>query len=63
VEARRDTIISSAGDPFVAAAPALADMTPSERDRILRDHAASEYRVALRKLAFLRVPGPDDDDE
>jgi hypothetical protein len=33
------------------AARGLADMTPSERDRYLREYYAPEYRAELRKLA------------
>ena len=38
-----------AGDPI--AARGLADMTPSERDRYLREYYAPKYRAELRKLA------------
>ena len=41
----------------------LEDMTPSERDRYLRDLHAREYRAYLRKLMSQRVRGPGEDEE
>jgi hypothetical protein len=39
-----ERVISGAGDPFLYAAPSLAEMLPSQRDKLLREHYAPEYR-------------------
>ena len=56
-------LIGVGGDPFFAAAPALADLLPSERERIIREHAAVEYRQELRRLMALGVAEPDELEE
>jgi hypothetical protein len=38
------------------------DITPSQRDRYLRDLHAEEYRAYLRKLMSQRVPGPGEEE-
>jgi hypothetical protein len=44
-------LIGVGGDPFVAAATPLAEMTPSQRDKALREHYAAAYRSEIRVLA------------
>ncbi len=50
------------GDPFFAAAPALAELTPSQRDKALREYHAPEYREHLRRI-MARFPGVTDEEE
>jgi hypothetical protein len=37
-------------------------MTPSERDKYIREHAAEEYRAGLRRLAALHIDGPEEEE-
>ncbi len=55
-------LVGVAGDPFFAAAPALADLLPSEREKIIREHYAPEYREHLRRIVA-REPGVTDEEE
>jgi hypothetical protein len=48
------------GDPFVAAS--LSNMTPSERDLYIRGMYAPEYRADVRRLMYLSIDGPEDDE-
>jgi hypothetical protein len=48
-----ERVVSSAGDPFLLVAPALAEMTPSKRERIIREHYGRQYRHEVRRLALL----------
>jgi hypothetical protein len=50
-----ERLIGVSGDPFFAAAPTLAEMTPSQRDKFLREHHAPEYRRDLQRLMALGV--------
>jgi hypothetical protein len=43
-------VVSSAGDPFAYAGQPLAEMTPSKREKLLREHYAKEYRADLRRI-------------
>ena len=55
--------VSVAGDPFFAAAPALAEMLPSERDKLLREHHAVEYREHLRRIMAAGVTDKEEEEE
>jgi hypothetical protein len=55
-----ERVISSAGDPFVGASKPLAEMLPSERERLIREHYAPEYREHLRRIV---AAGVTDDEE
>ena len=60
-----ERVISSAGDPFFAAAPSLgylAELTPSKRDKLIREAAATEYRAHLRRLMAMGVTDDEDDE-
>jgi hypothetical protein len=61
METTTQTRIGIEGDPFVAAA--LADMTPSQRDRALREHYAPDYVRRLRRILQSRCEEPGEDDE
>ncbi len=54
-------VIGVAGDPFFAAAPALAEMLPSERDKLLREHYAVEYREHLRRIMAAGVTDEEEE--
>jgi hypothetical protein len=56
-----ERIISVAGDPFVAAATPLAEMTPSQRDKFLREYHAPEYRQHLRRIMAAGVTDEEDE--
>jgi len=56
-------LISGAGDPFLAVAPRLADMLPTQRERLIREHYAVEYRQDLRRLAALGLLDEEDGEE
>jgi hypothetical protein len=56
-------LISVGGDPFVYAAPALAEMTPSQRDKVLREHHAVEYREHLRRIVAAGVFDEEEEEE
>lgn len=58
-----ERVISSAGDPFFAAAPALAELTPSKRDKLIREAAAPEYRAHLRRIVAAGQFPCDDEEE
>jgi hypothetical protein len=61
VEATTQIISSEArsGDPFFAAS--LVDMTPSQRDKAIREHCSHEYRAEIRRLMALGVGEPEKD--
>jgi hypothetical protein len=65
VDARSVTqrVIGVGGDPFAYAATALAEMLPSERDRVLREHYAVEYREEIRSLARLGLLDQEEGEE
>jgi hypothetical protein len=44
-------VVGVGGDPFAYAGQPLADMLPSERERLIREHYAVEYRQEIRRLA------------
>jgi hypothetical protein len=54
-------LIGVGGDPFFAAAPALAEMTPSARERLVREHYAVEYRQDLRRIVALGVTDEEEE--
>jgi hypothetical protein len=56
-------LVGVGGDPFVAAAPALAEMTPSAREKLLREHYGRECREEVRRLASLGHLDDLDEDE
>jgi hypothetical protein len=56
-------VISGAGDPFLYAAPALAELTPSKRERLVREHFGKEYREEIRNLARLGLLDEEDGEE
>jgi N-formylglutamate amidohydrolase len=55
----RDLNIGVAGDPIYAA---TLTITPSERDMYIRGIYAPEYRADLRRLMYLSIDGPEDDE-
>ncbi len=55
-------LIGVGGDPFAAAATPLAEMTPSQRDKVLREHYAPEYRRDLRRIMALGVEETDEEE-
>ncbi len=55
-------LIGVGGDPFFAAAPALAEMLPSERDRVLREHYAPEYREHIRRIVAAGVTDEEEEE-
>jgi len=58
-------LIGVGGDPFFAASlgyPALAELTPSQREKALREYHAAEYREHIRRIVA-RFPGVTDEDE
>ncbi len=56
-------LIGVEGDPFVYAAPALAELTPSQRDKALREHYAPEYREHLRRIVVAGVTDEEEEEE
>ncbi len=48
MEAPIEVTVSPAGDPFYAAG--ITDMTPSQRDKFLREYYAPECRMRLRRI-------------
>jgi len=58
-----ERLVSAAGEPILAAAPALAKITPSQCERFAREYYGGEYRVELRCLMRLGVEPPEEDDE
>jgi hypothetical protein len=58
-----ERLVSAAGDPILATAPALAKITPSQCERFAREYYGDEYRVELRRLMRLGVEPPEEDDE
>ena len=55
-------LIGVGGDPFVYAAPALADLLPSERERLIREHYGREYRQEIRRLMALGVTDEEEEE-
>ncbi len=56
-------LIGVEGDPFVYAAPALTELTPSQRDKALREYHAPEYREHLRRIMAAGVTSEADEEE
>ncbi len=55
-------VIGVGGDPFFAASPSLADLLPSERERIIREHYGREYRQEIRRLMALGVTDEEEEE-
>jgi hypothetical protein len=58
-------LIGVGGDPFFAASlgyPPLVDLLPSERERLIREHYAQEYREDLRRIIASGAEVTDEED-
>jgi hypothetical protein len=55
-------LIGVGGDPFAHAGQPLAEMTPSKRDKLLREHFAPEYREHLRRIMAAGVTDEEEEE-
>ena len=46
-------LVGVGGVPFFSAAPALADLLPSERERLIRERCGQQYREEVLRLAAI----------